>query len=64
MLQKLAALGLEVSRYGLHTCSLKAGGATAATNAGMPDRLFKRHGCWKSETAKDGYMKDSMATRL
>ncbi len=62
VLQKLAALGLEVSRYGLH--SLRAGGATAAANAGVPDRLFKRHGRWKSETAKDGYVKDSMATRL
>ena len=39
--------------------SLRAGGATAAANAGVPDRLLKRHGRWRSETAKDGYVKDS-----
>ena len=25
----------------------------------VPDRLFKRHGRWRSENAKDGYVKDS-----
>eukprot|EP00731_Ephydatia_muelleri_P026444 Em0018g544a len=44
--------------------SLRAGGATAAANAGVPDRLFKRHGCWRSESAKDGYVKDSVERRL
>ena len=39
--------------------SLRAGGATKAANAGVPDRLFKRHGRWKSEAAKDGYIKDA-----
>ena len=24
------------------------------------DRLFKRHGRWRSESAKDGYVKDSI----
>ena len=24
-------------------------------------RLFKRHGRWKSKTAKDGYVKDTVA---
>ena len=28
-------------------------------NAGVADRLFKRHGRWRSEAAKDGYIKDS-----
>ena len=27
-------------------------------NAGVPDRVFKKHGYWKSEMAKDGYMED------
>ena len=36
----------------------------AAANAGVPDRLFKRRGRWKSETAKDGYVKDNLAERL
>ncbi|KAH3702743.1 hypothetical protein DPMN_077769 [Dreissena polymorpha] len=41
-----------------------AGGATAAANNGIPDRLFKRHGRWLSETAKDGYVKSSVDERL
>ena len=44
--------------------SLKAGGATIAANAGVPDRLLKRHDRWKPETAKDGYVKDSVESRL
>ncbi len=52
----------DVSKYGVH--SLRSGGATAAANAGISDRHFKRHGRWKSETAKDGYVKDSLDSRL
>ena len=44
--------------------SLCSGGATAAPNAGVPDRHFKHHGRWRSETAKDGYVKDSLSSRL
>lgn len=44
--------------FGMH--SLRAGGAMAAANAGVPNRLFKRHGCWRSESAKDGYVKESV----
>ena len=32
--------------------------------AGVPDRLFKRHGRWASESAKDGYVQDSLSSRL
>ena len=59
---KLQELGYNPANYGLH--SLRAGGATAAANAGVPDRLFKRHGRWKSENAKDGYIEDSVHSRL
>ena len=61
-LGKLAELGYDPKQYGLH--SLRAGGATAAANAGVPDRLFKRHGRWRSETAKDGYVQDATASRM
>ena len=47
----------DIKSYGLH--SLRSGGATVACNFGVPDRLFKRHGRWRSENAKDGYVKDS-----
>ena len=50
-------IGLDKSKFGLH--SLRSGCATAGANAGIADRLFKRHGRWRSETAKDGYVKDS-----
>ena len=56
------AIGLNEKLFGLH--SLRAGGATAAANNGVPDRLFKRHGRWKSELAKDGYVKDKLKERL
>ena len=37
----------DVSKISVH--SLRAGGATSAANAGIADRLFKRHGRWASE---------------
>ena len=52
----------DVSCISLH--SLRAGGATAAANAGINDRLFKRHGRWLSENAKDGYVKDNFQSLL
>ncbi len=61
-LHKIAKLGFDPKKYRLH--SLRAGGATAAANAGVPDSLFKRHGRWKSESAKDGYVKDSVHSLL
>lgn len=60
--QKLRALGFPPEQYGLH--SLRAGGATAAARGGVPDRLFKRHGRWRSDAAKDGYVEDSLDARL
>ena len=61
-LSKLSELGYDSRHFGLH--SLRAGGVTAAANAGVPDRLFKRHGRWISESAKDGYVEDSVASRM
>ena len=42
LLAKIRQLGWDLDLFGMH--SLRAGGATAAANAGVPDRLFKRHG--------------------
>lgn len=50
------------SNIGLH--SLRAGGATAAANSDVNDRCWKRHGRWKSDSAKDGYIADSIDNRL
>lgn len=57
-LRALSEVGEEPRKFGLH--SLRSGGATAAANADIPDRLFKAHGRWRSETAKDGYVKDNI----
>ena len=62
VLDMLAAIGLDKRQFGLH--SLRSGGASAAANARVPDRFFKRHGRWQSENAKDGYVKDSLEERL
>ena len=34
-----------------------------AANAGLPDRLFKRHGCWVTEVAKNGNVQDCLSSR-
>ena len=47
----------DVSKIAVH--SLRSGGATAAANAGVKDRMLQRHGRWVSENAKDGYVKDN-----
>ena len=39
-------------------------GASAAAQAGVPDRLFKWHGRLRSENDKDGYIKDKLQDRL
>ena len=62
LIEKLVALGLNPTQFGLH--SLRAGGASAAANAGISDRLFKKHGRWRSDSAKDGYVKENISTLL
>jgi hypothetical protein len=48
--------------FGLH--SLRSGGATVAANASVSDRCWKRHGRWKCDKSKDGYVADSLDRRL
>ena len=56
---KLVANDLNL---GLH--SMCSGGATAVANTNINERCWKRHGRWKSDTSKDGYIVDSVANRL
>jgi hypothetical protein len=60
--ESLGSIGLKAVDFGLH--SLRSGGATAAYSCGVSDRLFKIHGRWKSEQAKDGYVLDDIQKRL
>ena len=61
MLEAFKDIVPDISAIG--TYSLRSGGATAAANAGEPDRLFKRHGRWASESAKDRYVQDSLSPK-
>ena len=62
LLEAFKTIGENPKLYGTH--SLRSGGATTAANAGIPDRMFKRHGRWKSDRAKDGYIKDNLESLL
>lgn len=62
LLSTLESIGLDKRQFGLH--SLRAGGATAAANAGICDRLLKKHGRWRSKSAKDGYVKENLEQHL
>lgn len=61
-LRALSEVSEEPRKFGHH--SLRSGGATAAANADIPDRLFKAQGRLRSETAKDGYVKDNINNNL
>ena len=60
--EKMRDLGYPTENLGIH--SLQAGGATASANAGVSDRLLKRHSRWRSENAKDGNVEDTSEMRL
>lgn len=62
ILAKFTALGLDSSRLGLH--SFRIGGASAAANNDIPDRVIKKHGRWKSERSKDLYCHENLQHQL
>ena len=62
VLETFKDIAPDISAIGTH--SLWSGGATAAANAGVPDRRFKRHGRWASESAKDGCVQVFLSSRF
>ena len=48
--------------YGLH--SLRSGGASAAAENMVDERLISKHGRWSSDRARNMYIKDSLKNRL
>lgn len=62
LLDALESVGLDKKLFGMH--SLRSGGASFAAASNVEDRLFKKHGRWKSDKAKDGYIKESIVNRL
>jgi hypothetical protein len=53
---------VNIKSYALH--SLRPDGANSAAKYGVLDRLFKRHGRWRSDKSKDGYVKDDLVQRM
>ena len=51
-----------ISKFSTH--SARSGGATLAANSGVPDRNLHRHGRWASTSAKNIYVKNSLASKL
>ena len=62
VLQALKPFVPDIARYGLY--SLRSGGATAANSAHSPLPLISRHGRWKSDKARDVYVKPSTQDAL
>ena len=66
-IQRLRGFRLIVRRdneLGPITHSLRAGGASAVANAGVPYRQFQRRRLWKSVSANGGNVDDSLISRL
>ena len=55
-LQVLQVVCIKAKLFSRH--SLRSGGASAAANAGVKDRLFKQDGKWKSKSVKEGHVED------
>jgi integrase len=60
--KELKKEGLEPKKYGLH--SLRSGGASTAAALGIPDRLIQRQGGWKTASAKNNYIGESLDSLL
>ena len=61
----MGGLDYNPNDYGLH--SLRAGDITSAvrqSSNSISERLLKKHGRWKSDSAKDVYFEESLEDRL
>ena len=58
----LSRIGLDEKLFGLH--SLRRGGASAAANRGVNDRLFQKHGRWKTAGVKNSYVEEDLDSLL
>ena len=62
ILSAIDSIGLNKKLFGTH--SFRRGGATHSCRNGISDRLFKKHGRWRSDNAKDGYVSEDLETKL
>ena len=62
VLHALKPLVPDISKFGLH--SLRSGGASSASNNNVPPFLISQHGRWKTEKARDTYIKSDPKSTL
>ena len=51
--------GLTQKKLKLH--GLRSGGASAAANVGVPDRIIQKQGRWKTVSVKNDYIKENIS---
>jgi hypothetical protein len=61
-LQKCGFTAKEAHEFG--TRCMRVGGASAAAEFGVPDRLFQKHGRWVTERIKDRYVQEDIEQLL
>ena len=61
---KLKAEQIGLSKENFSTHSMRSGGATAAANANVDDRILQRHGRWATACSKNRYVKDDVSHML
>ena len=59
---KAQQIGLDPKSFS--TYSMRSGGATAAAEAGIDERLMQKHGRWSLASSKDRYIVDALDKRL
>ena len=60
--KKAQQIGLNPKDFATH--SMRSGGATAAAEAGVDERLMQKHGRWAQASSKDKYIVDALQKRL
>ena len=55
--KELGIEGLDPAKFGIN--SLGSGRASRGAALGMPERLFQRHGGWRSEKGQNNHVRDS-----
>ena len=53
-----------VEPMSIATHSMRSGGATAAANKDVSDRLISKHSRWSTKGSRDRYIKDSKTKRF
>ena len=55
---------IELDKTQFYLNSLRSGGVMAAADFGINNRLFQKHGRWRSEKVKNGYVHENLRALL